>query len=112
MVYLISGWKNMLKSFIKCTLSILFLSAMLHVDLHHEHHDGYNICDINCDNDNHHSISHQCEKCLKENHRLIIQGSIDGPFNISGSLPYSLDECFKYSFSNFSLYSRPPPSLL
>ena len=102
----------MLKSFVSYVLSIMVLSATLHVDLHHEHYDGYNICDINCDDENHHSISHQCEKCLNKNIRLIIQGSIDVPFNESGSLLYSLDESFKHSLSNFSLYSRPPPSLL
>ena len=43
---------KMLKSFITYGLSILLLSATLHVDLyHHEHYDGYSICDIDCDDE-------------------------------------------------------------
>ena len=102
----------MFKHFIKYTLSILFLSATLHVDLYHEHHEGYNICDINCDNESHDSISHQCEKCLKKNNRLIIQENIDLSFNESSVLSLSPDKSFKHSLSIFNLYSRPPPSLL
>ena len=99
----------MFKHFITYTLSILFLSATLHVDLHHEHHDGYNICDINCDNESHDSLSHQCEKCLKENNRLIVQETIDLSFNDGSVLLLSPDESFNHSLSIFYLYSRPPP---
>ena len=105
----ILGLINMFKHFITYTLSILFLSATLHVDHHHEHHDGYNICDLNCDNESHDSLSHQCEKCLKENNRLIVQETIDMSFNESSVLSLSLDESFNYSLSIFYLYSRPPP---
>ena len=41
----------MLKSFISYGLSIMLLSATLHVDLGHEHYDGYSICDIDCDDE-------------------------------------------------------------
>ena len=100
---------NMFKHFITYTLSILFLSATLHIDHHHEHHDGYNICDINCDNESHDSLSHQCEKCLKENNRLIVQETIDLSFNEGSLLLLSSDESFNHSLSIFYLYSRPPP---
>jgi len=104
---------RMLKIFIAYGLSILFLSATLHVDLHHhEHYDGYNMCDIDCDDEKHLSISHQCEKCLNNNNRPIIQESIDLSYNRDELLLYFSDESFKYIFSHFSLYSRPPPSLL
>ena len=105
----ILGLINMFKHFITYTLSILFLSATLHVDHHHEHHDGYNICDVNCDNESHDSLSHQCEKCLKENNRLIVQETIDLSFNEGGLLLLSSDESFNHSLSIFYLYSRPPP---
>jgi len=88
----ILGLINMFKHFITYTLSILFLSATLHVDHHHEHHDGYNICDVNCDNESHDSLSHQCEKCLKENNRLIVQETIDLSFNEGSVLLLSSDE--------------------
>ena len=73
---------RMLKTFIAYGLSFLFLSAVFHVDYHYQdHHDGYSICDINCDDEKHHSISHQCEKCLNKNNRLIVQECIDLPYN-------------------------------
>ena len=102
----------MLKTLITYGLSILFLSATLHVELHYEHYDGYSICDIDCDDEKHHSINHQCEKCLNKNNRLFIQRSNDLSFNRDGLLLCSSYESFKYSYSHFSLYSRPPPSLL
>ena len=64
---------RMLKTFIAYGLSFLFLSAVFHVDHHHQdHHDGYSICDISCDDAKHHSISHQCEKCLNKNNLSLI----------------------------------------
>jgi len=104
---------KMLKSFITYGLSILLLSATLHVALdHHEHYDGYSMCDSDCDDEKHHSTSHQCEKCLNNNNRSIIQGSIDIPYNSDESVLYFSVKSFKYIFSHFNLYSRPPPSLL
>ncbi|GIS54668.1 hypothetical protein Ct9H90mP29_17100 [bacterium] len=97
----ILGLINMFKHFITYTLSILFLSATLHVDHHHEHHDGYSICDVNCDNESHDSLSHQCEKCLKENNRLIVQETIDLSFNEGSLLLLSSDESFNHSLSIF-----------
>ena len=100
----------MLRTFITYGLSFLFLSATFHVDLSHkDHHDGYSICDISCDDEKHHSISHKCEKCLNKNNRPIIQECIDSSYNGYTTSFYSLNESFKYSFLHFSLYSRPPP---
>jgi len=104
---------KMLKTFITCGISILFLSATLHVDLNdHKHYGGYSICDIGCGEKDHYSINHQCEKCLNKNNRLLISYYFDLSINQDVLYLYSLDENFKYSFLNFSLYSRPPPSLL
>ena len=103
----------MLKTFISYGLSFLFLSAIFHVDLHHQHHhDGYSICDISCDDEKHHSKSHQCEKCLNKKNRLIVQECIDLPFNGDRIRFYSLNESFDHRSIPFNLYSRPPPSLL
>lgn len=102
----------MIKLFISYGLSIMLLSATFHVDLRHQdHNDGYSICDISCDGENHHSKSHKCEKCLNKTNRLIVQEFIELSYNGYTTLFYSLNESFKYSFSHFSLYSRPPPSL-
>ncbi len=103
----------MLKSFITYGLSILLLSAVVHVDTHHhDHHDGYNLCDIDCDNKEHGSMSHQCEKCLNSNNRPVIRESIVLSYDINESLVYCLDESFRSTYSYFRLYSRPPPNLL
>ena len=104
---------RMLKTFISYGLSFLFMSATFHVDLHYQdNHDGYSICDISCDEEKHHSISHQCEKCLNKNNRLVVQEFIDLPYNKYKRALYSLNENFNETFIIFSLYSRPPPSLL
>ena len=102
----------MVKTFITYGLSILFLSATLHIDLHHEHYDGYSICDIDCDDGKHHSINHKCEKCLNKTNKLIVQEFIDLSFNEYRTALYSSNEVFEDKITPFNLYSRPPPSLL
>jgi len=104
---------KMLKSFITYGLSILLLSATLHVDLgHHDHYDGYSICDIDCDDEKHHSIDHQCERCLNKTNRMIVQECIDFSLDDHGELVYSLNERFNLCSIPYFSYSRPPPSLL
>ena len=103
---------KMLKSFISYGLSIMVLSAILHVDLYHEHYDGYSICDISCDEEKHHSISHQCEKCLTKTNRLIVQEFIELSSNEYRTALYSSNENFEDKIIPFNLYSRPPPSLI
>ena len=103
---------KMLKSFISYGLSIMVLSAILHVDLYHEHYDGYSICDISCDEEKHHSISHQCEKCLNKINRLIAQEFIELSFNEYRTALYSSNKDFEDKIIYFNLYSRPPPSLI
>ena len=103
---------KMLKLFISYGLSIIILSVTLHVDLHHEHYDGYSICEIDCDDEKHYSINHQCERCLNKTNRLIVQECIDFSLDEHGTLIYSLNEKFNNSPKPYSIYSRPPPSLL
>ena len=103
----------MLKTFILYGLSFLFLSATFHVELYHQdHHDGYSICDINCDDEKHHSISHRCETCLNKKNRLIVQECINLSFNGLGTSLYSLNESCDDRTTLFILYIRPPPKLL
>ena len=74
---------RMLKTFIVYGLSFLFISATFHVDLYNQdNHDGYSICDISCDEEKHHSISHQCDECLNNTNRLIAQEFIELSFNV------------------------------
>ena len=64
---------RMLNNFIVYGLSLLLLTASFHIESHHnDHSDGYSICNIDCDDEKHHSITHQCEKCLNKNNRLIV----------------------------------------
>ena len=52
-------------------LSILFLIGTFHLDLQsHTYTEDYAICEISCDDNEHHSSPHLCEKCLNKNHRL------------------------------------------
>ncbi len=103
---------GVLKKIISYGLSLMLLSATLHVDLDHEHYDGYSICDIDCDDEKHHSKTHLCEKCLNNNNSLTKREKDvflieTNRFALLFSTIY-----FKTSFLNFSLYSRPPPSLI
>ena len=104
---------RMLKIFIIYGLSFLFISATFHVDLYNQdNHDGYSICDISCDEEKHHSISHQCEKCLNKTNRLIAQEFIEFPSNEYRTALYSSNENIEDKIISFNLYSRPPPSLI
>ena len=63
--------KLFMKNIIAYGLSILLMASVIHVDYHVDvEQDGYNICKIGCEEQNHHSISHQCQKCLNNNQRL------------------------------------------
>ncbi len=105
--------RRMLKTFITFGLSILFLSVTLHIDLHHhEHYDGYSICDIDCDDEKHHSIDHKCEKCLNKTNRLIGQECIDSSLDEYGASLHFLNESFNSSHKFYGAYGRPPPRLL
>ena len=104
---------KMLKTFISYGLSLLFMSASFHVDLHYQdNYDGYSICDISCDEEKHHSISHQCEKCLNKTNRFISQEFIELSSNEYRTVLYSSNENIENKIIPFNLYSRPPPSLI
>ena len=104
---------KMLKTFISYGLSFLFMSASFHVDLYYQdNYDGYSICDISCDEEKHHSISHQCEKCLNKTNRFISQEFIELSSNEYRTVLYSSNENIENKFIPFNLYSRPPPSLI
>ena len=94
-------------------LSFLFISATFHADLYNQdNHDGYSICDISCDEEKHHSIPHQCEKCLNKTNRLIAQEFIELSSNEYQTALYSSNENFEDKIIPFSLYSRHPPTFL
>ena len=104
---------NALKSFVSFSLSFFILSVTLHIDhLDHDHHEGYSICDVSCNDEGHHSSSHHCEKCLNKTNRLMIQASTDAYPSVHYLSIYSLNERSINTLLTFKLYSRPPPDLL
>ena len=105
--------KSSIKTPLSYTLSFILLSAFFHIDhLDHDDHEGYNICDVSCNDKGHHSSSHHCEKCLNKTNRLMIQASTDAYPSVHYLSIYSLNESSNNTLLTFKLYSRPPPNLL
>jgi len=100
----------MLKTLISIGLSILVFTGGLHVDLHdHTPADGYGICKVDCDDENHHASNHQCEKCIPKSSKLTNPNSGDLTHHQFTNSFYCLSKSIKKSFFNYSLFSRPPP---
>lgn len=106
--------KKSINKFISYGLSLLFFCAIFHLDHHptHEHPSGYSICNIGCEDIEHHSFSHQCERCLSKTQRFVGIKL----FNLSlhnNSKPFHNPEEIVYSkLINFNLNSRAPPIIL
>ena len=102
----------MLKNITTSILSLFLLASIIHVD-HYvgEHQDGYTICDISCDNEKHHWVNHQCQKCLNKNQKLVSIKDIDNSI-IQKKIRYSIvKNTIDVKSIIFDLNSRPPPSL-
>ena len=105
--------KSNVKTLLSYILSFILSSSILHIDhIEHDHHEGYSICDVSCNDGNHHSSSHQCVKCLSTPNELIVPVSADIYFNRVHISTYSLNESTKNTHLTYKLYSRPPPNLL
>ena len=87
--------------------------TIVHIDYHiNEHQRGYNICDITCDNEKHHTTNHQCQKCLNKNQKLHSIKEIDNSI-IQRKIRYRIVKNINDVKSIiFDLNSRPPPSLI
>ena len=104
----------MVKTFITYLLSILFLIGTFHLDLQsHTYTEDYAICEISCDDNEHHSSPHLCEKCLNKNHRLVVPDYNDFLSNFDYRQKFIIlnQDCVSV-FSFFKIYSRPPPQNL
>ena len=112
------GWvylnvKTILKNIITYGLSLLVVATIIHIDHHvDEYQDGYSICDISCDDEQHHSINHQCQKCLNKNQRLYLITEIDFSINQKRTEYYNTKNIIYVKSIIFDLHSRAPPSLI
>jgi len=103
----------MLKTFISFVLSVLVITGGLHVDSHdHVITDGYSICLEGCNEETHHNATHQCEQCLTKHSKYIDINSEHFSYSQTNLSFKELSKRNHISFTNFSLYSRPPPVLL
>ena len=67
------------------------------------------MCDIDCDDSHRISNSHECEKCVNNNTRVLNQVFDDNiPIQVAPLLVYT-GESFKSNNLCFSSFSRPPP---
>ena len=103
----------MLRTVLTLKLVSLLLGGAFHVDLHYQDSDsGYGFCDISCDEKKHHSMFHECEKCLNKNTSLVIHSNNDLSFAFSSISQFFSNQNFRNYFLNFSTYGRPPPNLI
>ena len=106
--------KRSINKFISTVLSLLLFCALFHLDHHpaHEHPSGYNICNIGCEDIEHHSYSHQCEKCLSKTQRFVGINLFDLSFH-NNSIPFDTLEDIVYSkLINFNSNNRAPPIIV
>ena len=101
------------RSFITCIIIFCSFLITVHIDEHvDEKHEGYSICNIDCNEGDHHNYNHQCEFCVHN-------GSTITRTNTSSKISYKnysyLIPKFKYQKKttlHSNLLSRPPPKLL
>ena len=103
----------MLRTILTFVLVSLLLGGAFHVDLHYQKQDSdYGLCDIGCEEKKHHSMFHECEKCLNKNTSSIINNNNDLFCAFSSVSQFFSNQSFRNYSLNFSLYSRPPPNLI
>jgi len=103
---------KLLQILIAYGLSLLFLSAIVHYDTnHHQNHDEYSICNIDCENQNHHSISHQCEKCLNKNQRFYDLTKIDFSSDEKAGNYFASNDIVYFKSIIYDLHNHPPPAV-
>ena len=104
--------KRILQFLIRCGLSLLFLSGIVHVDTHlHQHTSETSLYDIDNDSQNHHLFSHQCEECLNKNQRICISTTSDLSIDERISAHISSNTVIYVKTIIYDLHSRPPPNL-
>tara|TARA_B100000965_G_C19303206_1_gene631065 strand:+ start:255 stop:563 length:309 start_codon:yes stop_codon:yes gene_type:complete len=102
-----------MKKTLSIVLSVLFVANLWHVENHNQHStSGYFFCSENCNNENHFSISHNCQKCLNKNNRLISQTAFQHLIKEYKNSFYSFQDKSHNKDLPIDLFSRPPPDIL
>tara|TARA_A100000164_G_scaffold58152_1_gene46818 strand:- start:1050 stop:1367 length:318 start_codon:yes stop_codon:yes gene_type:complete len=102
----------MFKKIFSSILTILIVSAGLHVDTHHKlFFDGNYVSNFDNKEDEHSHLSDHCEKCLVKNNNIIVKTYFESNFSFkSNFLQPSNSRHADYSQFTCSLFSRPPPN--
>ena len=104
--------KTFLINVINYGLSLLIIATIVHVDDYlHEYHGEYSISDVSCIDKQHHSIKHQCQKCLNKNKSLQCIKEIGHSKNKKTIKYHNVKNIIDFQSIIFDLNSRPPPSL-
>ena len=103
--------KKIIRILASSALALSIISGVLHLDHYIQHeHDGYYVCNISCNDDGHHSISHQCDKCLVNDfNNPIFEKSSNIIFNQEKYNFFNLKIRAKSTTTDYTSYSRPPP---
>ena len=105
--------KKVIKTLTSGLLAFLIVFGCLHTDHYIQHeHDGYYVCNIGCNDDSHHSISHQCDKCLvNDSNNPIFEKSSKIVFSQENYNFFNLKVRLKSTTIDHTSYGRPPPFL-
>ena len=106
--------KKSFNKFISIGISLLFFCAIFHLDHHpvHEHPSRYNICNTGCEDNEHHSYSHQCEKCLSKTQRYVGKDLFDLSLYNNQTLFDNFEDIIFCKLINFNSNNRDPPNIL
>ena len=105
--------KTILIKIISCVLSLLLIATIVHIDDHlYKYHEEFSIVDVSCDDKQHQSIKHQCQKCLNKNQSIKSINRIDYSKNKKTIKYHNVKNIFYVQSIIFDLNSRPPPSLI
>ena len=103
----------MIRTLTTLTLALFLIEGMLHLDhVHKVHEEGYGICDPKCHNEHHHALSHECTKCVTQNHRYSNIRTVYLKEVEKEQLLVTKNHNHAKVFISSSCYSRPPPFLL
>ena len=97
------------KKLIPLGLSFFLVFEILHADEYHDHTDYYSVCNQDCSDRHHHSLSHYCEECYIESNNFTLTLSNNSLLNIE-DLNYTIGNYqFNKCYQKIILYIRPPP---